>query len=315
MARKPRIEFEGALYHVITRGNQKQQIFKATEDYERYLRILKDYKTRFGFALYAYVLMGNHVHLLIETRAAPLSKILQGINQSYTMYFNRKYATVGHLFQGRYKAMLCDRDSYLLPLVKYIHLNPVRVGIVRRPEAYLWSSHRFYIGDSRDRGIVDSEDVLRIFSSEDNRRARRAYQEYMEEGRVLPREEVYATVDQRIVGDEEFVEIVRAKTGISDVRGRRKHAYSLPEIAQAVEELYGITLVQLRGKGGEEELGRGRRLVSLLAKEYGYKGQEVAEFLWRDASVISRYLKERSRLWEEAEEVLSKLEGGSKKQV
>ncbi len=231
------------------------------------------------------------------------------------MYFNRKYATVGHLFQGRYKAMLCDKDSYLLSLVKYIHMNPVRAGRTRRPEAYLWSSHRFYIGESRDRGIVDTEHVLKIFSSEDNRRARQAYQEYMEDKAVLRRQEVYATVDQRIIGDEQFVETVKSKTGRSDVQGRRKHAYSLPEIAKAVEEVYGTTLVQLRGKGGEEQLSRGRRLLSLVAKEYGYKGQEVAEFLWRDPSVITRYLKEGSLLRSEIEKVHAKLQEGSKKQV
>jgi REP element-mobilizing transposase RayT len=129
MARKPRIEFEGALYHVITRGNQKQRIFRGTEDYERYLKILGDYKTRYDFALYAYVLMGSHVHLLMETKAVPLSRILQGINQSYTMYFNRRHTTVGHLFQGRYKAILCDQDSYLISLVKYIHMNPIRARV------------------------------------------------------------------------------------------------------------------------------------------------------------------------------------------
>jgi len=314
MARKPRIEFEGALYHVIIRGNQRQQIFKSKEDYEGYLKILEDYKVRYDFALYAYALMGNHVHLLIETKLAPLSKILQGINQSYTMYFNRKYATVGHLFQGRYKAMLCDKDSYLFSLVKYIHMNPVRAGRARCPEAYLWSSHRLYIGESRDRGIVDSEHVLKIFS-EDNRRARRAYQEYMEQKEVISREEVYATVDQRIVGNEGFVETVKAKTGRLNIQGRRKHAYGLPDITKAVEELFGITLVQLRGKGGEDQLGRGRRLISLVAKEYGYKGKEVAEYLWRDPSVITRYLKEGNLLGSEVEKVHAELQGGSNKQV
>ena len=91
MARKPRIEFEGALYHVITRGNQRQHVFLDTEDYGRYLKILGTYKVRYGFTLYAYVLLGNHTHLLMETKGVPLSKILQGINQSYTMYFNRRY--------------------------------------------------------------------------------------------------------------------------------------------------------------------------------------------------------------------------------
>ena len=106
MARKPRIEFEGAFYHVITRGNQKQRIFRDDGDYEQYLNIITDYKSRYNFLLYAYVLMRNHVHLLIETRQTGLSKILQGVNQRYTQYFNRKYNKVGHLFQGRYKSIL-----------------------------------------------------------------------------------------------------------------------------------------------------------------------------------------------------------------
>jgi len=314
MARKPRIEFEGALYHVITRGNQRQQIFKVTEDYERYLKILGDYKARYDFVLYAYVLMENHVHLLIETKEVPLSKILQGVNQSYTMYFNRRYSTVGHLFQGRYKAMLCDKDSYLLSLVKYIHMNPVRAGRAKSPEAYPWSSHGSYVGRTRDRRIVDSEPVLKIFG-EDRRKARRAYQEYIEEKEMLPREEVYGTVDQRIVGDEGFVEEVMTRTGKPDVRGRRKHAYRLPEIAKAVEEMYAVSLGQLREKVRGEELGRGRRLMSLVAKEYGYKGQEVAGYLWRDPSVITRYLKEGNRLGSEVEKVHAKLRENSNKQV
>ncbi len=314
MARKPRIEFEGALYHVITRGNQRQQIFKVTEDYERFLKILGDYKVRYDFVLYAYVLMENHVHLLIETKEVPLSKILQGVNQRYTMYFNRRYGTVGHLFQGRYKALLCDKDSYLLSLVKYIHMNPVRAGSAKSPGAYPWSSHGSYVGRAKDRGIVESELVLKIFS-EDGGKARRGYQEYMEEKGMLGREEVYATVDQRIVGDEEFVEEVVARTGKRDVRGRRRHAYRLTDIAKAVEELYGVTSGQLRDKGRGEGLGRLRRVMSLVAKEYGYKGQEVAGYLWRDPSVITRYLKEGNRLGSEVEKVCAKLRENSNKQV
>jgi putative transposase len=314
MARKPRIEFEGALYHVITRGNQRQPIFRGKEDYERYLRILGDYKTRYEFNLYAYVLMGNHVHLLMETKEVPLSRILQGINQSYTMYFNRRYATVGHLFQGRYKAILCDRDSYLLSLMKYIHVNPIRAGVAKTLEVYPWSSHSSYVGQRRDKGIVDAELLLRIFS-EDKRRARRAYLDYMGEAGILRREEVYATVDQRILGDEGFVEEVMGRTGRRDVPGRRRHAYKLTEIARATEEVCGITLAQLRKKGRGEGLGLGRRLMSRVAKEYGYKGQEIAGYLWRDPSVVTRYLKKGSKFAYEVEKVHAILRQYSNKKV
>jgi putative transposase len=142
MARKPRIEYEGAFYHVITRGNQRQKIFREASDYEKYQQYLTIYKNRHHYALYAYVLMGNHIHLLLETRDVPLSRIMQGINQSYTLFFNRKYREVGHLFQGRYKAILCDRDAYLLSLLQYIHNNPVRAKIAGTAASYRWSSHR-----------------------------------------------------------------------------------------------------------------------------------------------------------------------------
>ena len=302
MARKPRIEFDGALYHVITRGNQKKHVFLDTEDHDRYLKILGNYKVRYGFTIYAYVLLGNHVHLLMETKEAPLSKILQGINQSYTMYFNRRYVTVGHLFQGRYKAILCDRDCYLISLVKYIHMNPVRAGVAKKPEEYPWSSHRSYVGWPRRGRIVDTELVLRMFS-EDMKKAKRAYREYMGGAGALKREEVYATVDQRILGDEGFVQEVMARTGSGDIRGRRRHGYRLSEIAMAVEGVCGMSLGQLREKRREESLRKGRRVMSLVAKEYGYKGHEIAEHLRRDPSVITRYLKEGDRFRKEVESV------------
>jgi len=303
MARKPRIEYEGAFYHVITRGNQRQQIFKGTEDLQRYLTIVADYKLRYNYFLYSYVLMSTHVHLLIETQRIPLSKILQGINQSYTMYFNRRYQTVGHLFQGRYKAILCHKDAYLLSLVKYIHLNPIRAKVVKTLDGYRWSSHMNYIGrTNREKGIVDTEPVLKMFS-EDKARAKRAYRVYMGERESLRREEVYATVDQRVLGDEQFVEEVVERIGKSELRGRRRHAYALWEIGGAVEGIYGASLKRLRGRGKDEVLRSGRKVMSLVAKEYGYKGQEIAECLGRDPSVITRYLREGKRFGTQVEKV------------
>jgi len=309
MARKPRIEYEGALYHVITRGNQRQRVFKDVEDHQRYLKILADYKVRYEYVLYAYVLMSNHVHLLIETRETPLSKILQGINQSYTMYFNRKYGTVGHLLQGRYKAILCDKDAYLLSLIKYIHLNPVRVGIVKEVGKYPWSSHREYIekAEGERKGVVDTEQVLGMFL-ENKWRAMRAYRVYMGEKAVIRREEVYATVDQRVLGDERFVERVKERTGRRELRGRKRHEYTLMEIERAVERIYGTSLRQLREKGKGEMTQTGRRVLSLVGKEYGYKGREIAEYLRKDPSVVTRYLREAKRFETDLKKVHENLE-------
>lgn len=308
MARKARIEFEGAFYHVIIRGNQKQKIFKGTDDFLKYLEILSAYKERYGFFLYAYVLMSNHVHLLIEMHKTPPSKILQGINQSYTMYFNRKYKTVGHLFQGRYKAILCDRDEYLLALVKYIHNNPIRANITETFDEYQWSSHRSYVQKAKRQDIVDTDQVLRIFS-ENKEAARKLYRAYMGDEAAIRQEDIYNTVEQRILGDEKFVERVVEKSAGKVSRRRRERAYALEEIARAVEDLYGVSLEQIRKRGKARELSVGKRLLSLVASEYGYKNKEIAEFIRKDPVVVTRHLKARAEWEEKIQRVIKFLKG------
>ena len=304
MARKPRIEFEGAFYHVIVRGNQRQKIFRDDKDYRKYLEIVSGYKKQYHYRLYAYVLMSNHVHLLIETEEVPLFKIQQGINQRYTMYFNSKYQTVGHLFQGRYKAILCDKDEYLLSLIKYIHFNPVRSTIVKLPDDYKWSSHRNYAERNND-DMIDVDQVLRMFS-EDKSQARRLYRNFMCDGINIKKEDIYRTVDQRILGDEKFVEKIADKT--EEIKEKKKkHEYSFEQITKAIEALFGITIGQMRGKGKGEDISRGRKLMSLIATEHGYKGRDVARHLRKDPAVITRYLKERDNLEKEAEKVFKLL--------
>jgi putative transposase len=133
MARKPRIYYPGALYHVIVKGNNGEDVFKEESHKNKYLDIIASYKTMMGFILYAYCIMDNHAHLLIEVRDIPLSKIMQRIQQVYTQWFNHKYKRTGHVFQQRYKALLCDKDSYLLQLVRYIHNNPVKADLTLPP--------------------------------------------------------------------------------------------------------------------------------------------------------------------------------------
>lgn len=295
MARRPRIEFEGAFYHVITRGNQRQKIFKDKDDFLKYLEILFNYKIRYKYFLYAYVLMNNHIHLLVETQETPLSKILQGINQSYTTYFNRKYKTVGHLFQGRYKAILCDRDEYLLSLVKYIHLNPVRAKIVKFPDKYQWSSQHSYIKKTDGINIIDTDQVLRMFS-EDKQRARKLYSAYMSDSQIVKKEDVYNTIGQRILGSEEFLERVMERYDGELEKEKREREYTLYEIAKGVEKIYGITLKQIRERSKSETIILGRRLLSLVAKEYGYRGKEIGLYVRKDPAVITRDLKEKVQL-------------------
>lgn len=146
MSRKARAEVAGGLYHVITRGNNRRQIFNAPADYEKFLSLLAVQKSKLPFFLYAYCLMTNHVHLLIERQADTVGRIMHRVLTGYSQYYNGRYRRVGHLLQGRHKSILCQSDRYLSELVRYIHLNPVRAGMVKRPEQYNYSGHRAYLG-------------------------------------------------------------------------------------------------------------------------------------------------------------------------
>jgi len=142
MARKPRIEFPGALLHVIVRGNNRQEIFHDDADRRSYLERLGLYVAEGGATVYSFCLMPNHVHLLMEMGERSLAQVLQRLLTWHARHHSVKYKRVGHLFQGRYRAILCDKDAYLVELVRYIHLNPVRAGLVTHPGEYRWSRHR-----------------------------------------------------------------------------------------------------------------------------------------------------------------------------
>ena len=139
----PRVYIDNACYHIIARGNQKQKIFRISEDYLRYLALLKKYKKRYAFKLYGYCLMPNHIHLIGQIeKAVNLSKVIQVVNRTYTGYFNGIYDKVGHLWQGRFKSKVIVKDQYFLNCINYIECNPVRAGIVQSPDEYEWSSYR-----------------------------------------------------------------------------------------------------------------------------------------------------------------------------
>jgi hypothetical protein len=242
--------------------------------------------------------MKNHVHLLVETRDTPLSKILQGINQTYTLYFNRKYKTVGHLFQGRYKAILCDKDKYLLTLLKYIHENPLRSKTVKDLSAHLWSSHHAYMGKADECDLIDVDQVLRMFS-EKKAQARQLYNVYMGKQVYGVKEAIYSTVDQRLLGDEDFVEHVVEK-GVSELKKeKRKTEYSLQAIAKAAETVFGVSLRELRGKNKDSNIMKVKKIFCLVALEYGHRGREIAGYIEKDPAIVTRYGKEK--LWYRAE--------------
>lgn len=173
MARPLRIEYIGALYHIAARGNEKNPIYKEEGDYEKFLKVLSELPQRYGVIIHGYILMVNHYHLLIETPKGNITKVMHYLNAAYSGYFNKKYKRVGHLFQGRYKGLLIEKERYLFSVSRYIHLNPVRALIVRRPEEHKWSSYPEYIGRSKGNGWLTCEWILGQYSSITEMRLRR----------------------------------------------------------------------------------------------------------------------------------------------
>jgi REP-associated tyrosine transposase len=282
MARRPRVFAPGLLYHVIVRGNQQRKTFRGDDDYKAYLDRLEHYRAKFHLRIYAYCLMPNHVHLLLESGSEPLSKFMQGLQQSYTQYFNRSYRKVGHLFQGRYRAIICDKDKYLLALLRYIHLNPVRAGLAKRPEGYVYSGHRSYLSHGAAR-IIESGPILEVLGG------KKAYERFVLGGMSEDHnEEYYAVEDQRFLGEEGFGEEISREAGEKEQGKRRK---SIDTAFKEIAKRLDTTPELLRGNDRRWEISAKRaKAVTELVREEGHSVSEVAQFLRRDQANISMML-------------------------
>ena len=148
MSRPLRLVFEGALYHITARGDRQEPIFEDDVDRHNLIRLFGQSMERFDASVFTYCLMSNHYHLVLQTRRANLSRLMRHINGVYTQAYNRRHCKSGHVFQGRFKAVLVDRDSYFLEVCRYVDLNPVRAGLVSQPQQWAWSSYRAHIGES-----------------------------------------------------------------------------------------------------------------------------------------------------------------------
>jgi REP element-mobilizing transposase RayT len=172
MGRDLRITVPGSVYHLTSRGNNNETIFIARRDYQKFLSKLKEYKKELDFKLYVYCLMKNHFHLLVEEgRKTNISRLMQKLNTAYSMYFNKKYARRGHLFENRFFSSQVDRDEYLLEVSRYIHLNPVRAELLGKPEEYSWSSCWAYLNLEEDE-LIDKEEVLGLFGGTPERQVK-----------------------------------------------------------------------------------------------------------------------------------------------
>jgi putative transposase len=206
MARPLRIEYPGAYYHITSRGNEQKDVFKSQRDREKFLEYLASATERYGAVIHAYCLMNNHFHLLLETSDGNLSKIMRHINGAYTTYFNIKRKRVGHLFQGRFKAILIEADEYLTELSRYIHLNPVRVGIVETPEQYQWSSYRSYSGHSKPPEWLRTGFILDCFAN-NTADANSKYRAFVEDRQGKENESpLKSTIASSILGNAAFID-------------------------------------------------------------------------------------------------------------
>ncbi|SES72306.1 REP element-mobilizing transposase RayT [Salinibacillus kushneri] len=170
MPRKLRVWHTGEIYHITARGNRKEKIFIETRDYLKYLHYLSDAQENLDYNLHAYCLMPNHVHLLIEMKQIPISQVIKNVHTRYAMYFNFKYEKVGHLFQDRFKSKIVHSSEYLLKVSSYIHLNPIKAGILNKAEKYPWSSYYYYLhkqpplqSTASNLPLVTTEKVLSYF--------------------------------------------------------------------------------------------------------------------------------------------------------
>lgn len=280
MARPLRVEYEGAVYHVTARGNERGKIFFSKRDFEKFKEYLEAAKDKYGFILHAYVLMTNHYHMIIETPQKNLSKIMHYINSSYTTYTNVKRKRIGHLFQGRYKAILVDKDNYLLELSRYLHLNPVRVNMVQKPEEYTHSSYRSYVTGQIEK-IVSRDTILEMMTA-NKKDAPERYRDFVEtalgEEILNPLQKVYGGM---LLGNEGFIRNIlgRLKTERVDTpevsHGKAlRSTIGMEEIISACCEYFEVTREEiLRNKRSEAR----KACIYLMKKHTCATNREIAE--------------------------------------
>jgi putative transposase len=277
MARPLRIEFPGALYHVTSRGNARQRVFRDDEDRDMFLATLAWVVGRFGWRCHAYCLMDNHVHLLIETLQPNLSRGMRQLNGVYTQRFNRRHRKVGHLFQGRFKAILVEKEEYLLELARYIVLNPVRAKTVKMPERYPWSSYRAMVGLVPVPPALATDWILNQFA-DTRATARRRYARFVHDGIGVPGpwEEVKGQV---LLGSEAFIERLTPQLQECSTR-------EIPKLQRLVHRPSLRTLLA----GVDSKTARNIAMAQAYLK-HGYTLSEISRAVGLHYATISRLIK------------------------
>lgn len=308
MARKPRIHFTGAVYHVMLRGNGGQDIFLDPKDYTIFEQLVAEGVERFNHLIHGYCWMSNHVHMLVEVADIPLSKIIQNLSFRYTRWINKREKRTGHLFQGRYKAILIDTDNYLLELIRYIHLNPVRSNLAKTPDDYRWSGHQAYLGTVTC-DWLSTDWVLQRFARKKTD-ARRAYHRFVMSGLDMEycKEFHHGNQEGIVLGDEAFViRIPEYGKSKSKCLGDEL-IQDISEISRKVCSFYQLAESSIHANNRSHIASKIRSLVTLLHTEQSGSISRVAEYFGKDVSTLSKNLKklekkllEDSQLREEVE--------------
>lgn len=289
MSRPIRIEYEGAFYHVMSRGNERKPIFRDNADRKKFLAIINEAHQVYRFAIHAYVLMTNHYHMLIETPMSNLSQTMRQINGVYTRYFNKKYERTGHLFQARYKSLIVEKDQYLIALTRYIHQNPLAARLCHRVSDYQWSSYPSYIGLTPAPRWLLRGDTLSYFGETPDKQIP-AYCLFVEEKQEEnPWPKAAANL---ILGSAQFVEamkkIMREMTPNTEHSQRKKleRMASMEDVLFKISEAYKIKTDDLLG-------GRYKRLeprsvaMHLLRAATGLNLQTIAKHFHVGYSAIA----------------------------
>lgn len=279
MARPLRIEFDGALYHVSSRGNERKAIFKDDSDREMFLGTVAEVTERFHWICHAYCLMDKHYHLVIETPDGNLSQGMRQLNGVYTQTFNRRHHRVGHLFQGRFKGILVQKESHFLEVCRYVVLNPIRAKTVSQARQWKWSSYRATAGLSEVRRGLTVEEILGYFGQQ-RRAAQEKYQEYVREG--VNEASIWDGLEaQSLLGVEGFAQAL-----VGHVTGKTKDK----EIPKGQRLIGRQSLEKLFERDGKKKAIRDR-MIGDAVKKHGYSQMEVARHLKLHYSTISRLIK------------------------
>jgi len=279
MARPLRLEFAGALYHVTSRGNRREMIFESDDDRHTFLSVFEEVCETFNWECHAYCLMGNHYHLLIETPDGNLSKGMRQLNGVYTQHFNRTHSRVGHVFQGRYKAILVEKNSYLLELCRYIVLNPVRAAMVRSAIDWPWSSYRATVGYQQGFNALNIDWILAAFG-ERREAATICYERFVAEGmnQLSPWKQLK---NQIYLGSDQFVD---------DMQKRIERPDMLSEIPSSQRRSLAKSLQHYADVASSRN-----EAIVLSYSSGGYGMKEIGDFFGLHYSRISRIIREAKR--------------------